>query len=52
MGGRRGRRTAYSALSDMIGLFCDFGQYSEQASPHVNVPEFLRQAELRAAPGE
>ncbi len=43
---------AFHAVSEMITLFCDFAQYAEQTSPHVNVPEFLRQAGLRAASGE
>lgn len=40
---------AYSALSYMIRLFCDFALYAEQTSPDIDVPEFLRQAGLRAA---
>ena len=42
-------RRAYSALSYMIKLFCDFALYAEQASPVIDVPEFLRRAGLRAA---
>lgn len=43
---------AYSALSYMIKLFCDFALYAEQTSPDIDVPEYLRQAGLRAAAGE
>lgn len=45
-------RRAYSALSHMIALFSDFALYAEQTSPDIDVPEFLRQAGLRAASGE
>lgn len=45
-------RRAYSALSYMIKLFCDFALYTEQTSADIDVPEFLRQAGLRAASGE
>jgi hypothetical protein len=43
---------AYSALAYMIGVFYDFAEYAEQASPDLDVPEFLREAGIRAASGE
>ncbi len=45
-------RRAVRDLTDMISLFCDFAQYAERTSPDIDVPEFLRQAGLRAASGE
>jgi hypothetical protein len=45
-------RRAYSALSYMIRLFCEFALYAEQTSPEIDVPEFLHQVGLRAASGE
>jgi hypothetical protein len=41
-----------TAFVQMLGLFYELAQYAEQTSPLVNVPEFLRQAGLRAASGE
>lgn len=43
---------AYAALASMIGLFYDFAEYAEQTSSDIDVPEFLRQAGLRAASGQ
>jgi hypothetical protein len=45
-------RRAYSALGQMITLFNDLARYAERTSPDIDVPEFLRQAGLRAASGE
>lgn len=44
-------RRGHSSLIDMVGLFCDFALHVDQTCPHVDVPEFLRQAGLRAASG-
>jgi hypothetical protein len=41
-----------SSFGEIIFLFCDFALHVEQTAPHVDVPEFLRQAGLRAASGE
>jgi hypothetical protein len=43
---------AYGALVYMIMAFNDLARYAEQTSPDIDVPEFLRQAGLRAASGE
>lgn len=43
---------AYSALVSLISLFSELALYAEQMSPDIDVPEFLRQAGLRAASGE
>lgn len=43
---------AYSALVYLISLFSELALYAEQRSPDIDVPEFLRQAGLRAASDE
>jgi hypothetical protein len=43
---------AYSALVHMINVFNDLASYAEQACADVNIPEFLRQAGIRAASDE
>lgn len=43
---------AYSALVYLISLFCELALYAEETSQDIDVPEFLRQAGLRAASGE
>jgi hypothetical protein len=43
---------AYGALGYMISVFNDLTRYAEAACPDVDIPEFLRQAGLRAASDE
>jgi hypothetical protein len=45
-------RKAFQALVYMISLFYDFTGYAGQTCPDIDVPEFLRQAGLRAASDE
>jgi hypothetical protein len=40
---------AYKALVYMIVMFNDLARYAEQTSPDIDIPEFLRQAGIRAA---